>query len=237
MLCGCILLNDNMLRLYLHVCLTLIKSKTCIVLVSLPQMTETEDITNSNTPTTTNVDDAVGVSEAKWFIAIVNNRSEKISAERLAKCGIECYVPVLEEVRLWKNGKRVKTQKVMIPSKLFIHCTEHERRKIVKLPYIFRFMTDKARTSSNGITTPLATVPGREIDQLKFMLGVPDAKVTFAETFVKGDNVKVRRGPFRGLSGIVLQDNSSNKSHLYINIDFLGSAFVEIDVKDVTPYS
>ena len=199
-------------------------------------MGEYKHITNANAPATPNVDDAVGVAKAKWFIAIVNNRSEKTSAERLTKMGIESYVPVQEELRVWNNGKRVTVEKVMIPSKIFIHCTERQRREIVTLPFIFRFMTNRAGTSVNTVSKPLAIVPDYEIEQLKFMLGVEEAKVAFTDRFVKGDKVKVRRGPFRGLIGVVLEDAETKTSHLYIDIDFLGSAFVEIDPKDVVPY-
>lgn len=199
-------------------------------------MGEFEKITDSLTPATPTADDAVGVSDAKWFIAVVNNRSEKASAERLAKLGIENYVPVQEELRVWSNGKRVKAEKVMIPSKIFIHCTERQRREIVNFPFIFRFMTNLAGTSVNSVSKPMAVVPDHEIEQLKFMLGVPGANVSFTDRFVKGDRVKVRRGPFKGLIGVVLKDAGRQTSHLYISVDFLGCAYVEIDPRDVTPF-
>lgn len=187
-------------------------------------------------PAISNVGDAVGVSKACWFVAIVNNRSEKAAAEKLTQMGIENYLPVQEELRIWSNGKRVKVEKVMIPSKLFIHCTERERREIVRLPFIFRFMTNKAGTSINAVNKPMAVVSEHEMEQLKFMLGVPDAGVSFTERFVKGDKVKVRRGPFKGLIGVVHKDAESQTNHLYINIDFLGCAYVAINPMDVAPY-
>lgn len=198
-------------------------------------MSENEDINHRAAPAALNVDDAVGVSSAKWYIAIVNNRSEKASAQKLTQMGIENYVPVQEELRVWNNGKRVKAEKVMIPAKIFIHCTERERREIVNLPFIFRFMTNKAGTSTNSVSKPLAVVPACEIEQLKFMLGVPNANVSFTERFVKGDKVMVRRGPFKGLRGVVRRDSESGMSNLYINIDFLGCAYVEIASLDVMP--
>lgn len=182
------------------------------------------------------IDGAVGVPGAKWFVAIVNNHSEKSNAEKLTKMGIENYVPLQEEIRIRPNGKKVKTKKVMIPAKIFIHCTERERREIVNLPFIFRFMTNKAGTSTNSVSKPLAVVSNHEIEQLKFMLGVSNVNVSFTERFVKGDTVEVVRGPFKGLIGVVLKDAESQTSHLYINIDFLGCAYVEIDPKDVLPY-
>ncbi len=79
----------------------------------------------------------------------------------------------------------------------------------------------------------MAVVPDDEIERLKFMLGVPDVKVVFSERFVKGEMVRVIRGPFKGLCGAVLRDADSDTNKLYINIDFLGSASVVIDPADI----
>lgn len=198
-------------------------------------MGEDKVITHVCASVPSGVDDAVGVSCAKWFIAIINNRSEKQSAEKLSKLGIESYVPLQEELRVWRNGKKVKVDRVMIPSKIFIHCTEQTRRELVNLPFIFRFMTNQAAARENSLHKPLAVVPDNEIEQLKFMLGVSDGKVMFSERFVKGEKVEVVRGPFKGLTGEILYDNDESAYRLYINIDYLGSASVEIDKSDIVP--
>ncbi len=197
------------------------------------QVDEYKDITSEFYDNARGVDGAVGVPETKWFIAIVNSRAEKSVAEKLSKQGVENYLPVQEEIHLWANGKKARVEKVLIPSKIFIHCTEQRRREIVELPYIFRFMTNISGTRTQGGFRPLAVVPDHEIKRLKFMLGVPDVKVTFSENFVKGAMVKVVRGPFKGLCGAILQDADRDTSRLYINIDFLGSASVVIDPTDI----
>lgn len=196
-------------------------------------MNESKDITSDFPGSAPGVGDAVGVPKAKWYIAIVNSRAEKSVANKLSKLGVENYLPIQEEIHLWANGKKARVERVLIPSKIFIHCTEQRRREIVNLPYIFRFMTNISGTKTPNGFRPLAIVPDDEIRQLKFMLGVPDVKVTFRENFVKGDKVRVVRGPFQGLCGEILQDADSDTHRLYINIDFLGSASVLIDPKDI----
>lgn len=198
-------------------------------------MNEDKDIRSDSTTVPPGVDDAVGVSDAKWFIAIINNHSEKSIAEKLSKLGVENYLPTRKEIHLWRNGKKAKVEKIMIPSKIFIRCSEHQRRELVNLPYIFRFMINMSGTKTLNGTRPLAIVPNHEIQQLKFMLGVPDVDVRFSESFVKGEKVKVLRGPLRGLVGEILQDAESGTNRLHINIDFLGSASVMIESRDVQP--
>ncbi|MDE7410017.1 MAG: UpxY family transcription antiterminator, partial [Muribaculaceae bacterium] len=88
------------------------------------------------------VGDAVGVESRKWFVAIVNHNTEKAVQERLDGLGYETYVAKQTVVRIWKNGRKAKVDKVIIPSLVFVKCTQKERHEIVSLPYIKRFMTD-----------------------------------------------------------------------------------------------
>ena len=145
------------------------------------------------------VDDAVGVEKANWYVAIVNNRSEKVTAEKLSNEGYEAYVASQEEYRLWRNGKKKKIDRVVIPSMVFLHCTENERRSVVTLPYIYRFLTNKAG-NPNKFGRPVAIIPDKQMYQLKFMLGNSNSPVEFVDRmYAKGDKVRVIRGGLAAL--------------------------------------
>lgn len=193
-------------------------------------MNDGKDIKHNSTTGLPGVDDAVGVPEAKWFVAIVNNRSEKADAEKLTKIGIENYVPTQTTFKVWKNGKKAKVEKVVISSIIFIHCTEEERKEIVKLPYIFRFMTNKAGTASaNFGNKPLAVISDEEIKRLQFMLGQSDIPVTITDrTYRKGDKVRVIRGSLAGLEGDVLSVET-DKSEVLVALEYFGCAKLQID--------
>lgn len=193
-------------------------------------MNENKDITRNSTTVPPGVDDAVGVSGAKWFVAIVNNRSEKAYGERLSKTGIENYVPTQTIFKVWKNGKKAKVERVVIPSIIFIHCTEEQRREIVKLPYIFRFMTNKAGTSSaTSLNKPLAVISDKEINTLKFMLGQSDIPVTISDRVYKiGDKVRIIRGGLAGLAGEVY-GMDTDKSEVIVALEYFGCAKLMID--------
>ena len=181
------------------------------------------------------VGDAVGVQDRKWFVAIVNNNTERSVEEKLSKSGYETYVAKQKVIRVWKNGKKAKVDKVLLPSVVFIKCTERERREIVTLPYINRLMTNKARTSSKTTTKPIATVSQREIDTLRFMLGQSDVPVTFTDARYKvSDKIVIVRGSLRGLEGEVVGTTDS-QSEIIVRIDILGCARVEINTTDIEP--
>ena len=179
-------------------------------------------------PVTDVVDDAVGLSKSCWFVAIVNHNSEKQSSLKLDRLGIENYLPTQSEVRVWRNGRRSKVDRVVIPSTIFVRCTEYERKEIAGLPFIFRFMTDKA--ASGGVSgSPLAIIPDEQIGRLRFMLGQSDVPVGITEMPLKaGDKVRVTRGGLKGIEGVVLELRSG-KSELIVALDHFGCARLMID--------
>ena len=178
------------------------------------------------------VDGAVGISEAKWFVAIVNSRHEKAVAEKLCERDVECYVAKQREMRVWQNGRRKMIDRVVIPSVVFVRCTEKERREIVALPYVNRFMVNRT-TDSGMLNRPAATIPAVQMQRLQFMLGQSETPVNFEPTVFKvNDNVRVIRGHLRGLEGEIMK-NSDGTHTLTISLSLLGGACVTIDPKDV----
>lgn len=181
------------------------------------------------------VGDAVGVAGRMWFVAIVNNNTEKSAQEKLTKLNYETYVAKQKVLRVWKNGKKAKIDKVVVHSVVFIHCTEKERKDIVNLPFINRFMTNKAGVSTNGLTKPLAVIPQAQIDTLRFMLGQSDIPVTFVDAPYKvHDKIKIIRGNLKGLEGEIIQTDNG-KSELIVRVDILGCARMLIDATDIEP--
>lgn len=172
------------------------------------------------------------LSSSMWFVAIVNNRSEKMTAEKLGKMGIETYVPVQTVFKVWKNGRKAKVDKIAIPAVVFVHCTEQERREIVKMPFIFRFMTNKAASAPSGGRS-LAVVSDGEIGRLRFMLGQSDVPVTITDRpYEVGDRVRVIRGSLAGLEGEVF-GLKPGKSELVVLLENFGCAKLEIDTLNI----
>lgn len=178
------------------------------------------------------VDDAVGVPDLKWFVAIVNSRHEKSVADKLHKVNIETYVATQAEMRVWANGRRKKINRVVIPSMVFIRCTEVERRNLVTLPYINRFLVNRS-AESGGLNKPIAVINDAEIEKLRFILGNSESPVSFMPTeFRINDNVRVIRGNLRGLEGEI-RKNFDGTHSLVVSLALLGGATVIIHPLDV----
>lgn len=190
--------------------------------------------TNPFTAAKKDVGDAVGVEIPRWYVAIVGNNTELSTAEKLAKLGYQTYVAAQDEIRVWKNGKRKKIKKVIVTSTVFILCTETQRRQIVTLPYVFRFMTNRAGSSAEGLCKPLAVIPPYQMQILRFMLGQSDIPVSITSDYRPGQRVRVIRGTMKGIEGEIIALADGN-TELNIRIDILGCAKMQINPIDVEP--
>lgn len=179
------------------------------------------------------VGDAVGVASRCWYVGIVGTNTEKASLEKLEKLGVECYLPTQTEHKVWKNGRKAKVIRVVIPSTIFIRCTESERLKIVKHPFIRRFMVNRACTVPGSSNHPVARIPEKEIELLRFMLEKSESPVVITDKpFKKSSTVRVIGGKLKGLEGEILNLNSS-QTELVVALDLFGCAKLSIKSKDV----
>lgn len=176
--------------------------------------------------------DAVGLPDAHWYVALVQTNTEKTVASRLAEQGYQTYVALQSEVRIWSRNRRRTVDRVVIPSVVFVHCTERQRRQIVTLPYISRFMTNRAASATELGHKPLAIVPDVQINILRFMLGQTDTPVTIGEPLQAGDHVRIVRGHLRGLEGEII-NNPDGSSELIVLLNFFGCARLTIAPEDV----
>ena len=190
------------------------------------------------------VDDAVGVSESDssaseiaseqrfWYVAVVNRNSEKLIREKLLLKGFEAYVASQMEDHVWKNGRKKKIEHVLIPAKIFIRLTEQERLEVVHLPYISYFLTDKAMATNAFGVHPLAVIPDREMQMLRFMLCNADSPVDFVSTqFRAGDRIRIIRGALKGFEGEVAR--ITGETYVFIRLSVLGSALTRVSPQDI----
>lgn len=192
-----------------------------------------DSTTNQVSTMRAGVGDAGGVGEIHWYVGIVNNNTEKSTSEKLLRMGVEAYVPIQREEKVWKNGRRAIIDRVVIPSIVFVHCSDARRKEILNWSIVNRFMVNKAGGKSGALSKPLAIIPDVQMENLKFMVGRSESPVVISEKpFRKGDIVKVIKGNLMGLEGEVM-DLSNDQTELVVTLEFFGCARLKIDRKNV----
>ena len=165
--------------------------------------------------------DSIQQEERKWYVAYVRLFHERKTAEKLTAMGIECFVPIREEIHQWSQRKK-KVQRVLIPQMIFIHATQKERMEALNLSSISHYMVLR------GEHTP-AIIHDKQMQQFMFMVDYSEETIEMYNSPLEtGQAIKVIKGPLAGLEGELLE--IEGKSKVMVRLDLLGCAGVDMPV-------
>ena len=95
---------------------------------------------------------------SSWFALYTMPQNEQSVRRMLDIRQIESFLPTYEVQRVWKNRQRVKSQRPLFPSYLFVRINSHQRGTVLSAPGAVRFV-------GNGRS--VLPIPDREIEILR----------------------------------------------------------------------
>lgn len=134
----------------------------------------------------------------KWFAVYTMPQSEQAIRRMLDIKQIESFLPTFESDRVWKNRQRVKTQKPLFPSYVFVHIDPQRRASVLGTRGVLRII---------GNTHGPLPIPDKEIQFLR-----SDGcrrKVEPYRDLVVGKKVRIRSGAMAGLEGTLVEKRNS----------------------------
>jgi transcription antitermination factor NusG len=156
--------------------------------------------------------------DPRWYAVYTYPRHEKTVAQQLESKFVETFLPTLASHSRWKD-RRVVVTRPLFPGYVFTRINLSERSKIVSIPSVIRILA-----AFNGKP---AAIPDAEIDTVR--LCVTSGVALEAHPFIEvGQRVRVRSGPFEGVTGIVV--NQTNGYKVVISIGLINQSIaLEID--------
>jgi transcription antitermination factor NusG len=154
----------------------------------------------------------------KWYAIYTRPRHEKKVYDLLIEKKQEVFLPMVTQVRLWKDRKK-KVDMPLFTSYLFVNFDYKYRFDILQTHGIVKIV------NFNGVP---AVIPDWQIESLRRMLERPES--VRLENYIRpGEYVEVTDGPFKEMKGMV--KNIKGEDRLVITIDgIMQSVSVEIDV-------
>ena len=165
-----------------------------------------------------------GISDTCWYAVHVRSKHEFRVLERLTNSCIEAFLPVVERLNKWKDRKKLVTFP-LFPGYLFVHIDKNYEvmLSVLKTPGVVRFI---------GII-PGEPEPVPE-DQIASLKRVVESKETLDPyPYLKeGHRVRIKRGPLKGLEGILAEREGLHL--LVLSVDILRQGLsLKIDASDV----
>ena len=159
--------------------------------------------------------------DSQWMAVYTKPRSEKKAYDQLLKKEFEVFLPLRKTLKQWSDRKKW-IEEVVIPSYLFIRCTEKQRFEILQEPHVLNFVYWLGKP---------AIIRDEEIQALKDFINNVKAVNIEIKQFEKGQKVVIAGGLLKEKSGVVVARNNNQVS---IQIESLGMALIaKIDTADV----
>lgn len=160
-----------------------------------------------------------------WYAVYTRPRHEKQVNIRFEERKIECFLPLRETIRQWKD-RRKKVKLPLFNGYIFVKIPLKDRIKVLEVDGVVRLVGFKSEPSP---------IPDDQIDAVKAFIS--NSRDLFPVPYLKvGQRVKVINGPLRGVEGILIK--KQNQFRLIISIDLImQSVAVNIDARDVIPVS
>jgi transcription antitermination factor NusG len=134
----------------------------------------------------------------RWFALYTMPQGEQSVRRLLDIRQIESFVPTYEVQRVWKNRQKVKLQRPLFPSYIFVRIGREQRSIVLSSPGAIRIIGNR--------NTPMP-IPDREIEFLQSESA--RKKIEPYIDLVIGKRVRIRSGPMQGLEGTLVEKRNS----------------------------
>ncbi|MDB4926950.1 UpxY family transcription antiterminator [Mucilaginibacter sp.] len=150
----------------------------------------------------------------KWYPVYTQPRAEKKAFQTLVNKGIEAYLPLHRQMKQWSDRKKW-VEEPFIKSYLFVHITEQEKTEVLMTKGIARFIY---------FSNTVATMPDRQIVDLKLLMASPyDLEIT-EENLQPGEKIIIKAGPLKGMTGNMVSYRSQKQ--LVLKLESLGCSIL-----------
>ena len=161
--------------------------------------------------------------DAHWYALYLRSRYEKVADSELLEKGIESFLPMIEEIRIWSDRKK-RIQMPLFRGYLFVHSDLHDRERILQTDGVVHLV---------GIRGKASPIPDEQIAWIKIVVGHPK-RVKRESTLAAGERVRVVAGPFSGSEGVIAKVRGN--ARLVINLEAIAQAIsVDVDPGFVEP--
>ena len=144
-----------------------------------------------------------------WYVVYTKPKWEKKVAEKLNQIGIECYCPLITQIKEWSDRKK-KIEVPLFNSYVFVQLTDKDRNSVFQIAGVVRYLFWLGKP---------AVVRDEEINIIKMSLkaeNICDISVTSIQV---GDRIKLETGAFSNQDAIVQEVSNT---HYILVLESLG---------------
>lgn len=143
-----------------------------------------------------------------WYVVYTKPKWEKKVAEKLNQTGIECYCPIITQIKQWSDRKK-KIEVPLFSSYIFVRLSDSDRSSVFKTAGVIRYLFWLGKP---------AIVKDEEIEIIKKNISSTDTDLLVLP-YKKGDRIKLESGIFSNQDAMVKEISNT---HYILVLESLG---------------
>lgn len=144
-----------------------------------------------------------------WYVVYTKPKWEKKVAEKLVQAGIECYCPLITQIKQWSDRKK-KVEVPLFNSYVFVQLPDADRNTVFAVPGVVRYLFWLGKP---------AIVRDEEINIIKKNLNASNIADISVSSIQVGDRIKLDSGAFSNQDAIVQE---ISKTYYILVLESLG---------------
>ncbi|OXA71447.1 antitermination protein NusG [Flavobacterium aquidurense] len=128
-----------------------------------------------------------------WYVVYTKPKWEKKVAEKLTEAGIECYCPLITQIKQWSDRKKA-IEVPLFNSYVFVQLEDGNRNAVFQVSGVVRYLFWLGKP---------AIVKDGEIEIIKTSLSAPNLSDISVTSIQVGDRIKLETGAFSNQDAIV----------------------------------
>jgi transcription antitermination factor NusG len=163
-------------------------------------------------------------SRPAWYALYTKHQHEKSAADLLVRKNFEVLSPLYSSTRRWQDRTKTGVLLPVFPCYLFVCTTLSRKPEVLRTPGIFSMVSSAGQACE---------VPEHDIQMVRQICSDP-ARIAPHPYLCAGETVRVRTGPFAGLTGVITR--FKNGFRVVLSIALLQkSVALELDAFSLEP--
>ncbi|CAD0005008.1 UpxY family transcription antiterminator [Flavobacterium chungangense] len=144
-----------------------------------------------------------------WYVVYTKPKWEKKVAEKLNEIGIECYCPLITQIKQWSDRKK-KVEVPLFNSYVFVQLSDADRNLVFQVAGVIRYLFWLGKA---------AIVRNEEITTIKKCLSDTSISDVSVVSYKKGDKIKLEAGVFSSQNAVIQEVTNT---HYILVLESLG---------------
>lgn len=157
-----------------------------------------------------------------WYILYTRSKFEKKILMQIPEMDVEGYLPLQTVTRKWSD----RLKKIQIPffsNYIFVRASMEKCASLLQIPGALKFVSFQGEP---------AYIPDKEIQKIR-LIEANQVAVENVSYYVSGDKVKIMKGVFHGIEGILIWKIKETRFVIRIPM-FRQAISFEININDVS---